>query len=109
MPTLALTLQNVKSREDSRIGVHLISSFIGLLDCIQDEQFSLYMSMENFPCAEDLENFMLNMFSVFSLLLDKNIYPIDWMIVQLRKDSIFLKKIFSISDALDLDVSLKLF
>ena len=104
MPTLVQILQNSQLFEDTKFGIHIISSFIGLLDCIQDEQFSLYMSMDNFPSAEELEDFMTQMFNVFSLLLDNSIYPVDWMIVQLRKDFILLTKISSISDALDLEV-----
>ena len=109
MPTLAHLLQNSQLLDDTKIGIHIISSFVGLLDCILDEQFSLYMSMDNFPSAEELEEFMSNMFSVFSLLLENSIYPMDWMIVQLRKDFILLKKISSISDALDLEVCSLLF
>ena len=104
MPTLAQILLNAQLLEDTKIGIHIISSFIGLLDCIPEEQFSLYMSMDNFPSAEDLEEFMSHMFDAFSLLLENSIYPVDWMIVQLRKDYILLTKISSISDALDLEV-----
>ena len=96
---------NPQLLEDSRISVHLISTFIGLLDCINDDQFSQYMSFDNFPCAEDLENFMSNMFDVFSLLLEKDVYPVNWLIVKFRKNFVFLKKICSISDALDTEVS----
>eukprot|EP00800_Vazella_pourtalesii_P011037 TRINITY_DN2667_c1_g1_i1.p1 TRINITY_DN2667_c1_g1~~TRINITY_DN2667_c1_g1_i1.p1 ORF type:complete len:1797 (+),score=87.02 TRINITY_DN2667_c1_g1_i1:526-5391(+) len=104
MPALSQILQNTQLLEDTKFGVHIISSFIGLLDCIQDEQFSLYMSMDNFPSAEELEEFISHMFNVISLLLENSIYPVDWMIVQLRKDFILLTKITSISDALDLEV-----
>ena len=105
MPTLTSILLTQDLLEDSRFGVHLISTFIGLLDCINDDQFSLYMSFVNFPSAEDLENFMLNMFNVFSLLLGKDTFPVNWLIVKFRKNYVFLKKICSISDALDIEVS----
>ena len=106
MPIHVSILQNPQLLEDSRFSVHLISTFIGLLDCIDDEQFSNYMSFDNFPCAEDLENFMSNIFDVISSLLEKDIYPINWLIVKFRKNYVFLKKICSFSDALDLEVSL---
>lgn len=91
--------------DEPKLKVHLISSLVGLIDCVNEEQLGEYMSSQNFPSVDELEEFMKEIFNVCFALMEPNIYSSNWMVVQLRKDSVVLKTVTHIIDALNVHVS----
>uniref|UniRef100_A0A5F8GR56 Dedicator of cytokinesis 5 n=1 Tax=Monodelphis domestica TaxID=13616 RepID=A0A5F8GR56_MONDO len=89
--------------EPQRLGLFLFQgSFVACMTAIlrQMEDFHYNHYISTFKTRQDIIDFLMETFIMFKDLIGKNVYPPDWMVMNMMQNRVFLRSINLFSEVL---------
>ncbi|GAB1295927.1 Dedicator of cytokinesis protein 2 [Apodemus speciosus] len=78
---------------------HFVACMTAILDQMGDQHYSFYI--ETFQTSSDLVDFLMETFIMFKDLIGKNVYPGDWMAMNMVQNRVFLRAINKFAETMN--------